>query len=280
MPEPIRPIRPIRRTVPGPAGELVVWDYAGGLPATLLLHGIGNYGRVWDLVADGVAGRLRLIAPDARGHGDSAAPATGYDSADFVADATAILDGLDLDRVLVVGHSMGGAHGFAFVQAHPERCRGFVIIDIGPDLEPAGRERSVRLTRERPAAFPDDAAAGAYLRETSPGYTDAVYAHRVRWLFRRGPTGLTWRADAGALAQIIGTTSRPGTWAALATLRLPVLVVRGTRSIYLSAATAQRMVQTTPGARLLELDAGHNVQLDQPTALADAIVDFAHEIAR
>jgi len=35
----------------------------------LLLHGIGNYGRAWDLVAEAVAGRLRLVAPDARGHG-------------------------------------------------------------------------------------------------------------------------------------------------------------------------------------------------------------------
>jgi pimeloyl-ACP methyl ester carboxylesterase len=269
---------PIRRTVPVPAGELVVWDHAGGAPATLLLHGIGNYGRVWDLVADSVAGRLRLIAPDARGHGDSAAPPTGYDAADFVADATAIIDALTVDRVLVVGHSMGGGHGFAFAQAHPERCSGLVLIDIGPELEAAGRERSVRLTRERPASFADDDAAEAYLRKTSPGYSDAAYANRMQWLFRLGPVGLTWRADAAALAQIMGTP-RPGTWAALSELRLPVLVVRGTRSLYLSAAAAQRMVETIPDARLLELDAGHNVQLDQPAALAAAIVAFAREAA-
>ena len=271
---------PARHTVAGPAGGLVVWDYAGGAPATLLLHGIGNHGRVWDFVADAVAGRLRLVAPDARGHGESAMPAAGYARSDFVADATAIVDGLGLDRVLVVGHSMGGGHGFAFVQAHPERSRGFVLIDIGPNLEAEGRERSARLTRDRPASFRDDAAADAYLRTTSPGYTDAVYAHRVRWLFRRGPEGLTWRADAGALRQIFGATGRPDMWAALATLRLPVLVVRGTRSIYLSAATAQRMVETIPDARLLELDAGHNVQLDQPKALAEAIVAFARDVAR
>ena len=87
---------PVRHTVRGPAGQLVVWDYAGGAPATLLLHGIGNHGRVWDFVADAVAGRLRLIAPDARGHGESAMPTTGYAPTDFVADAIAILDGLGL----------------------------------------------------------------------------------------------------------------------------------------------------------------------------------------
>jgi len=46
---------PARHTVRGPAGQLVVWDYAGGAPATLLLHGIGNHGRVWDFVADAIA---------------------------------------------------------------------------------------------------------------------------------------------------------------------------------------------------------------------------------
>ena len=273
-------LQPERRVVTGPAGDLVVWDYPGGEPATLFLHGIGNYGRVWDFVADAMAGRLRLIAPDARGHGDSTKPAAGYDATDFVADAVAILDALGLDRVVLVGHSMGGGHGLALALAHPERIRAFVLIDIGPELEAAGRERSTRLTRERPPAFPDDRAAEAYLRETSPGYTDAVYAHRVRWLFDRGPDGaLSWRADAAALRQIFGATGWGDAWARLRTLRCPVLVVRGTRSIYLGAATARRMVETLADGRLIELDAGHNVQLDQPAALAEAIVSFAREHA-
>ena len=271
-------VEPERRAVAGPAGELIVWDHAGGAPAALLLHGIGNYGRVWDFVSTAVDGRLRLIAPDARGHGDSAKPATGYAPADFVADAIAILDALDLERVVLVGHSMGGGHGLALALAHPERVRALMLIDIGPQLEAAGRERSLRLTRERPAAFTDARAAEAYLRETSPGYTDAVYAHRIRWLFARDAMGpLTWRADAGALRQIFGSTAWGDAWVTLGSIRCPVLVIRGTRSDYLSLATAQRMLGMLPGGRLIELAAGHNVQLDQPAALAEAILVFARE---
>jgi pimeloyl-ACP methyl ester carboxylesterase len=270
---------PVRRVVTGPAGDLVVWDHPGGGPAVLLLHGIGNYGRVWDDVADAVGGRLRLVAPDARGHGDSFAPADGYAPADFVADAVTILDALGLARVVVVGHSMGGGHAFALQQAHPERCAGLALIDIGPDLEPEGRARSLRLSTERPASFSDADAAEAYLRETSPGYTDQVYADRVRWLFHRRDGALVWRSSPAALRQIFAAGAQPGAWAALASVPVPLLLVRGSRSTHLGRATAERMVRTAPRARLIELDAGHNVQLDQPAALAEAIVAFASEVA-
>lgn len=256
----------------GPAGPLTAWEHPGPAPAALLLHGIGNYGRAWDFVADAVAGRMRLVAPDARGHGDSVKPETGYAPSDFAADALAILDALDIERPVIVGHSMGGGHALAFALAHPERVERLVIIDIGPELEPEGRARSVRLTEARPGSFPDGPAAEAYLRLTSPGYTDAVYANRVRWLFRPENGALVWRADARALREIFGGAGGRNAWADLAALRTPLVVVRGTRSIYLSDATARRMIQTVPGARLVELDAGHNVQFDQPAGLAEAIV--------
>src|SRR5688572_1260385 len=73
---------------------LRTWEWSGKPPATLLLHGIGNYGRYWDFFADAVAGRLRLVAPDARGHGESGRPADGYSPDEFVADALAVLDAL------------------------------------------------------------------------------------------------------------------------------------------------------------------------------------------
>ena len=86
---------PVRHAVRGPAGTLACWEWPGGAPPALLLHGIGNYGRVWDLVADSVAGRLRLVAPDARGHGMSVTPAEGFAPEEFVADG---------DTVVALGH--------------------------------------------------------------------------------------------------------------------------------------------------------------------------------
>lgn len=270
---------PASHAVPGPAGTLVCWEWPGGEPPALLLHGIGNYGRVWDFVAAEVAGRLRLVAPDARGHGDSVAPETGYRPEDFVADAIAILDATGLARPLVVGHSMGGAHAMALAATHPDRLRGLVLVDVGPEIGHEGGDRARRLSLGRPDAFADEAAALAYLRETSPGYTDAVYANRIAHGFRRTATGgLEWRSRKDALLQILGGPARSAdAWRALETFAMPVLVVRGTRSPSLSAETYRRMLSMIPRVSGLELDAGHNVQLDRPAELAEAIVRFARE---
>ena len=265
---------PASQAVRGPAGTLVVWEWPGSEPRALLLHGIGNYGRVWDFVAEAVAGRLGLVAPDARGHGASVAPKAGYAPEDFVADAIAVMDGTGLARPLVVGHSMGGAHALVLAATHPERVRALVLVDVGPEIGREGGDRARRLSLGRPDRFADEAAALAYLHETSPGYSDAVYANRLAHVFAREPDGaLVWRSRKDALVQILGGPDRSAeAWRALATLPMPVLVVRGTRSPSLSAKTYARMLEVIPQVTGLELDAGHNVQLDRPAELAEAIV--------
>jgi pimeloyl-ACP methyl ester carboxylesterase len=242
---------------------------------------MGNYGRYWDFFAETIAGRLRLIAPDARGHGDSETPATGYAPGEFVADATSVIDALTTDRPLVIGHSMGGFHATALTLAHADRVRGLVLVDVGPRIEDAGDSRARRLSLGRPDRFSDDASALAYLRETSPGYSDAVYANRMRWVFRRDANGLVWRSSKAALAKILDESRvhAAGVWPHLAEIRCPVLVVRGTRSPTISEATARSMIAALRHARLVELDAGHNVALDRPRELADEVMRFAGEVS-
>ena len=265
----------------GPAGRLAVWDWPGGEPATLLLHGVGNYGRYWDAFADAVAGRLRLTAPDARGHGDSARPDDGYAAADFVADALAVLDAYGVERALVVGHSMGGYHATMLAAAHPRRLHGLVIVDAGPEALPEGAARARRLSLERPASFADRGEAEAYVRRTSPGYSDRVYEDRLRWLFRDEDGRLVWRSSQHALRRIFaGSPDRSGSWERASGIAVPTLVVRGTRSPVLAADVAQRLIGTIAGAGLVELDAGHNVPLDRPAELADAVVAFARRLSQ
>jgi pimeloyl-ACP methyl ester carboxylesterase len=267
---------PERGTVTRAGTELVYWTWPGKAPAALLLHGIGNYGRYWDLFADNVAGRLRLIAPDARGHGESGRPADGYAPADFAADALAVLDQLGIDRAVVVGHSMGGLHSINLAARHPERVRALVIVDASPDPLPAGAERAQRLLTGRPARFANREDARAYLERTSPGYSPAVYENRLAFAFHETNGALVWRSDPAALARIMsGRMPAEDRWGALATVACPTLVVRGTRSNVLSEDVARRMAQTLVNGRLMELDAGHNVPLDRPRELADAVVVLA-----
>ena len=256
--------------------ELVYWTWPGAGPPTLLLHGLGNYGRYWDLFADDVGRRLTLIAPDARGHGESGRPADGYSPADFTADAIAVLDAVGIEQAVIVGHSMGGLHSINLAARHPDRVRALVIVDASPDPLPEGAERAQRLLTGRPARFRDRAEAREYLERTSPGYPAAVYDNRLAFAFREENGELIWRSDTTALKRIM--TRRMPTedrWDALATIACPTLVVRGTRSNVLSEEVAHEMVRSLADGRLMELDAGHNVPLDRPRELADAVVVVA-----
>jgi len=256
--------------------SLRAWEWPGDPPPTLLLHGIGNYARYWDFFADAVAGRLRLIATDARGHGESGRPPGDYAPQEFVADAVSVLDALAIDRALVVGHSMGGTHAIRLAAAHPDRVERLVVVDAGPEPMREGAERARRLSLERPERFANTDEALAYLRRTSPGYTDEIYANRLRWLFREEDGGLAWRSSHDALTSIMTGARRGDLWDALRAIRCPALVVHGTRSNVLSDDVAQRMVKALADGRLIELEAGHNVALDRPTDLAEAVVAFAH----
>jgi pimeloyl-ACP methyl ester carboxylesterase len=116
-------------SISGPVGRLHVDDGGrGGLPV-VFIHGFGGTGLDWLGQLDHVRRSRRGIALDLRGHGESDAPA---DPADYEVDAiaedvAALMDELELDRVVLVGHSLGGAVSIAYAGAHPERVAGLVL---------------------------------------------------------------------------------------------------------------------------------------------------------
>ncbi|MGD8555384.1 MAG: alpha/beta hydrolase, partial [Anaerolineales bacterium] len=102
---------------------------------TLLVHGLGSNARVWELVAERLLQRDMLpVFPDLRGHGLSDKPETGYDFASMSSDLAALIQELDLERPLIVGHSWGAvlavdyAARFADHEASPG---GIVLVDGG-----------------------------------------------------------------------------------------------------------------------------------------------------
>ena len=99
-------------------------------PAVLLLHGLGSNASFWARTAAHLGWR-RLIALDQRAHGPSAAPADGYQPEELAADAAALVESLDLSRVVVAGHSWGASIGLQLAADRPELVAGLAIVD-GP----------------------------------------------------------------------------------------------------------------------------------------------------
>jgi 3-oxoadipate enol-lactonase len=99
-------------------------------PPLVALHGLGEGAADWDGVAPAFARHWRVYAPDLRGHGASGRPGA-YSVELMAADVLAFLNALDLDRIDLVAHSMGGLVALLLAQAHPERVRRLILEDVG-----------------------------------------------------------------------------------------------------------------------------------------------------
>lgn len=101
----------------------------GDKPQVLLLHGLTDNGACWSPVIGALRNDFDCIALDARGHGQSDAPAAGYAPTDHAADVAAAITALKLNRPALLGHSMGGAVALAVASQYPSLVRAAIFED-------------------------------------------------------------------------------------------------------------------------------------------------------
>lgn len=147
----------------------------GSGPALLLIHGIGNDHDTWRHVIPQLAKRYTVLVPDLLGHGRSDKPHADYSVAAYANGMRDLLGVLDIERVTVVGHSLGGGVAMQFAYQYPERCERLVLVSAG------GVTRSVN----------------PMLRLAT-----APIADRVMGLMKLGPVRLTIRAVLNAMAAL------------------------------------------------------------------------------
>ena len=126
-------------------------------PPLLLLHGGRDHCRNWDWVAQALRGDWHIIAPDLRGHGDSAWSADGnYAMSSYIYDLAQLIHQQALAPVTIVAHSLGGNIALRYTGTYPENVRRLVVIEgLGP--------RPRRLTGKEPA--PIDERMRAWIAE-------------------------------------------------------------------------------------------------------------------
>lgn len=115
-------------------------------PPLLLIHGGRDHCRSWDWVAEKLRDRYHIIAPDLRGHGDSAwSPDGNYEMGAFVYDLAQLVHQLDLAPVTIVSHSMGGNIATRFAGLYPDKVKKLVSIEgLGPS--PAVQEERNKIS--------------------------------------------------------------------------------------------------------------------------------------
>ncbi len=262
------------------------WSSPGrdGIPI-LLLHGLASSRRFWDLVVPGLA-KHKIVALDQRGHGDSERPAGPYDAATVVGDAMAVLDELDLDRVVVVGHSWGAGTALRLAAAFGERIAAVVALDGGFGSAASsgiGRAQARdRLTPPRTALPPDRLRAILRNEALAPWWNERVGTALLP-LFGVGDDGLARpRLPFEAHMQIVDDLldAAPPVWADIV---CPAWLVACDTGDAWSAANAEALdrigLQLAQGRLQRWTGALHDVPLQWPALVSGLVRAAADEVA-
>jgi pimeloyl-ACP methyl ester carboxylesterase len=261
----------------------VEWGARDAAHTVVCVHGLTRNARDFDALAHRLAQTgARVLCVDVPGRGASGwlDDPMRYTVPVYARQLAAWLDALRLARVDWVGTSMGGLIALELARTQPERLHRLVLNDIGPfvakeTLAPIKAYLGLDLV------FASLDALEAHLRTIHAGFgplADQVWRHLAEHSARRVRDGWRLHYDPRIREPFLAVAEQDiDMWEAWQGLSCPVLVLRGAQSTILDAATAERMTQTGPRARLVTFEGiGHAPALFDPTQIA-VVVGFLLE---
>jgi pimeloyl-ACP methyl ester carboxylesterase len=257
---------------------------AGDGPAMLLIHGLLGSNQTWASLIDKLDSDHRIIAPDLFGHGMSAKPMGDYSLGAHAATLRDLLDELEIDRVSLVGHSLGGGIAMQFCYLFPERVERLVLVSSGG----LGRSVSPLL---RSATLPGSEwvlplIASRWVRGKAEavGRTLGRIGGHANWDVSEAWRGFTSLGDADSRRAFLATVRSvidPGGQTVTAHDHLPMtidirtLIVWGTRDRMVPVSHAALAHEAIDSSELALFDgAGHFPHLDEPDRFATLLNDF------
>jgi pimeloyl-ACP methyl ester carboxylesterase len=223
-------------------GVKIHYEVRGEGPPILVTHGFAASSHMFEATATAFAGTHRVITWDVRGHGRSDYPdeQDQYSVALAVGDMAAILDAVEVDRAVLLGHSLGGYLSLELQRTHPDRVTALILVGTGPGYRrDDAREGWNKLAERFAVALEDKGLAG--LPESAEVRADV---HRSADGLVRAARGILRQHDDRVLASLPAIT-------------VPVLVVVGERDKPF-LASSEYMAAKIPGASLAIIPgAGH-----------------------
>ncbi|KXP06815.1 alpha/beta fold hydrolase [Tsukamurella pseudospumae] len=265
-------------------GHRRAYRIGGSGPALLLLHGIGDNSLVWEPVMERLTDRYTVIAPDLLGHGLSDRPRADYSVSAFANGMRDLLCYLGIDRVTIVGHSLGGGVAGQFSYQYPEMVERIAFVAPGGvdhDVSPLLRLLSLPFAEQIVAltALPGakQVLAGALLASAAlpgPLRADAVQLRRA---LDRMPNTASPHAFSRTLRSVVDLRGQVVTMRdrCYLTARVPTLIAWGADDSIIPSAHAEVLRAALPEARVEVFDGvGHFPMTEAPDRFLDVLTDF------
>lgn len=260
-------------------------------PPLLLMHGLTRNSADFEALAGHLVEKHQLIVPDQRGRGlsDYDPNPENYNPAIYVQDMFALIEGLRLEKLGLIGTSLGGLMAMMMAAISPQRFDCLILNDIGPTVEAAGLER-IQSYVGQIAPFDNWQQAADQCRsvhgDVMTGYEAQDWLAFARRTCTEMPDGkIRFAYDPAISDGLSGNASSavpPDLWAIWDRLSaLPTLIIRGALSDILSPATVTEMKRRHPdNISTAEIAGrGHAPMLDEPDAIA-AIDEFFANIGK
>lgn len=263
-------------------------DHVGNV---LCLHGLTRNSRDFIELAAHLQPHFRVLVPDMRGRGRSEYDKNwqNYHPGMYVLDMLALLRELHIERIAIIGTSLGALMAMLMGAQQPHMVAGMVLNDAGPEIDPRGLARIMQYAGNQPIVRNWNDAA----QHVKSIYGDALWGlSETDWLayaklsYCENSDGIPVSdcdPNIGAAFRAASTpvqnTPSQDLWPVFAQIKTtPTLVIRGEHSDILSAATVQRMAREKPDLQYIAVpDRGHAPLLNEPVCIP-AIDRFLAEL--
>jgi pimeloyl-ACP methyl ester carboxylesterase len=248
------------------------WGEEGSRPM-VLLHGSGDNAHVWDYFSCYASKYLRIIALDQRGHGNSDRPIPpAYELNDYVSDLIRLVETLQMNGIVLMGHSIGALHATAYAAMKPEKVSALIHIDIEPCPPSWNKKYLRRIYDTLPTLYDSVQDFVDQIQETSPFADKEMLFYLASFAVNKKEDGKFYaRFDREVLSHFDQYDLRPH----LSSIKCPTLILRGKESRVMRREKAQEMNRAILNSKLVEIpQATHPVHTDNPSTFRQIVLDF------
>ncbi len=258
-------IEPEMRQFKGDNVKINAALWKGGRKTVFCLHGITANCRCWDRMASSLSPEYQVVAVDLRGRGLSDKPDAGYSPEQHIRDIICTIDDLEIDKIYLMGHSLGAFISLMFAALHPERVEKLILVDGAGDLDKTQMDQVFvgiqpaldRLQKIFPSekTYLDQMKAAPYMQPWLPNI-ETYYAYEIEEV----PDGVKTNINPAHIAEEARNVRKIDCASLYGKVKCPVLILRATHGLLsqndllLPPGVAENMVEQIPDARLYNVE--------------------------
>lgn len=248
------------------------WGARSATPL-ILLHHVSSHAHTWDHFASRMSLDYRVLALDMRGHGDSQWAGVGnYTTEHYASDVAALVEHLNLERVIVLGGSLGGRVALVYAAQHSQRVAALIMEDVGAVRPPAISQGFADRVAAGDPEFDTVEEWAQHLRGQNRRTPMELFLHNARHGTKRllnGKLGL--KRDVAIQLDFVPLEL----WRYVEKVRAPFLLLIGSESTIVGQDQQERFRQIVPNISIVTIQgAGHIIVHDKPEEFEGTVRGF------